>query len=131
MEIGEDMRSSAAFLFCSLLVAATPVGAQVLRERTRMCQALVLNMLEGSAIAAAAADACNDLKLKVEQARLAINIAIAVGVDESVAIEVFTREYVTVSKSGRKCDLDGMIALGNSFQDTAEQTMDFCSVIAP
>jgi len=125
------MRSSVAFLFCSLFIAANPVEAQILRERTRLCQALLLNVLQVSAAAAVAADRCNDLKLKVQQARLAISIAIAIGVDEGAAVKFFAKEYAAASQAKTECDLDRMIVLSNAFQDTAEQTMDFCSVIAP
>jgi len=100
-------------------------------DRSRTCNLLAIDLLRAAAVAAAQADACGDFALKVRQSRLAINVAVAVGVDRGEAAQAFYKEYAESTASRGLCDSDRMIAVGEAFNDAAEQALDYCAIIAP
>ncbi|MBX3596358.1 MAG: hypothetical protein KF874_02195 [Rhizobiaceae bacterium] len=85
-----------------------------------------MELIHGAAFAAAQSNACKDDVLKEQQRRLAINIAIAVGVDEAEAGTYFYQEYAVGTSQASECNPDKMLAQANAFSDAAEHILDYC-----
>ncbi|MGC4026550.1 MAG: hypothetical protein QM744_16265 [Mesorhizobium sp.] len=113
-----------------VLISSSP-DALVYFDQDKTCNLLVIEMVSGAAKAAAQADACGDYELKVQQSRLAMNIAIAIGIDEGAVGQSFYREYAAAKASSGACDFERMIAVSEAFNDKAEKLFDYCGVIAP